>query len=155
MLISHHAPQSYSSPHPSIAALCPCSYVNILCPHHTKPTETATSKPIILWKLQCVTVCHTYTLLSKHLYLQPFLAMRLLSLLDLLAKIKCRRFPGFCYTIFIFTRTILNNKYVCCPVSWRSCGFESVGLAPLCTLVVHRWSRCWGGSTQNPQSGPG
>lgn len=31
-----------------------------------------------------------------------------------------------------------------CPESWRSCGYDSVGLAPSCPLAAHRWGRCLG-----------
>jgi hypothetical protein len=36
----------------------------------------------------------------------------------------------------------------CCPLSWRSHGFETDRLAPSCALAVHRWGRSWGGLTQ-------
>ena len=35
------------------------------------------------------------------------------------------------------------------PVSWSSCGFASVALAPSCALVVHQWGSCWGGQTHS------
>ena len=34
------------------------------------------------------------------------------------------------------------------PVSWRSCSFGSVGMTPSHAPAVHRWSRCWGRTTQ-------
>jgi hypothetical protein len=40
-------------------------------------------------------------------------------------------------------------------LSWRSCSFGSARLAPLNTVSVHRWGRCWGGPSQSPGSGPG
>jgi hypothetical protein len=42
----------------------------------------------------------------------------------------------------------------CCPVSWSSCSFASVGPAPSCSSAVHMWVRCWGRTVQSPGSGP-
>lgn len=43
----------------------------------------------------------------------------------------------------------------CCPVSWRSCGFTSAGLALSYVPAVYRCYRFWSGSTWSPGSGPG
>ena len=43
----------------------------------------------------------------------------------------------------------------CCSVLCRSYSFPSGGPASSHTPAVHRWSRCWGGPTQSPGSGPG
>jgi hypothetical protein len=45
--------------------------------------------------------------------------------------------------------------FFCCPVSWRSFSFRSVGLAPTHVPAGHQWGRCWVGPTECPGSGPG
>ena len=52
---------------------------------------------------------------------------------------------GFCYTIN--TASLWDSSWISCcwPVSWRSCSFGSVGLAPSHAPTVHRWGGSWGG----------
>ena len=42
----------------------------------------------------------------------------------------------------------------CCPVSWRSCSFASVGPTLSHIPTVRKWCTFWGGAVQNPGSGP-
>lgn len=62
---------------------------------------------------------------------------------------------GFCYIINTGSHWDLCQISRCCPVSWRSCNFDSAGPAPSGAPAVLRWDRHWGGPTQSPKSGPG
>lgn len=50
--------------------------------------------------------------------------------------------------------TVDSSQISCCPVSWRSYSFGSIGPLPSYTPAVHRWGRYWGGSIQSPEPGP-
>lgn len=95
-----------------------------------------------MWKLLCVTVVPQYTLLSTHLCLQMFIAMS--SLRPLASASLSILEPHW--------DSILISR--CCPVSWRSCSFGTVGPASSFTPAIHRWGKILGWTIQSPGSGP-
>jgi hypothetical protein len=90
---------------------------------------------------QCVP---QYTLWITLLCLQMFIAINYWLDLDLYLL------PHYQY--WNLTETYLIS--CCCPVSWRSCSFGSIGLASSCIPAAHQWGRCSGDPTQSPGTGP-
>ena len=68
---------------------------------------------------------------------------------------------GYLHILFFFrvSQYILiysSQISCCCPVSWSSCSFESLGPPALAQApAVHRWRRYWDGPNQSPGSWPG
>jgi hypothetical protein len=92
---------------------------------------------------QCVT---QYTFFSKQLNLQMFVAMSHWSGSSPLASAT----PSI-----LDPHQDFSQLSSCCPVSWRSCSFGSVGPVPSPTPEVHRWGGCWDEPSQSPGSGRG
>ena len=105
---------------------------------HKNNNDNKTTKKISVWKLQYVMVCHT-----PDPFVQP----------SLVANVHCNESLVWFELLLHYQHWTLAGiplRYLlcCCPVSWRSYSFASVGPAPSCSLAVHRWGRCWGGPTQ-------
>jgi hypothetical protein len=60
------------------------------------------------------------------------------------------RISDSCYTINTGSSLGLLLDIFCCPVTWGSCSFRSLGLAPSCTAAVCRCGGCWGWALMHP-----
>lgn len=80
-------------------------------------------------KIQCVPVIHT---VYHRVHTSLFVSVHCNE------PLVCFEASGFCYTFD--TRTILIS--CCCPVSWKFCSFEYVGLAHSQVSAIHRCSGC-------------
>lgn len=86
-----------------------------------------------------------YTYLAILSCLQMFIAMACWSGLRPLAS----------STLSILEPLQDSSQMFCyCPVTWRSCGFRSVGPATSCTPAVHWWDRSCGRPIKSPGSCP-
>jgi hypothetical protein len=139
--VSHHVPQSCSSPHPLISALQPCNPSKIKKNKNKQSIETSHGgccrmSQYVPWHIP----------LSTHLHLQMFIAMS--------------HWPGS-RSLASVTPSILDLPWAsswlsCCfPVPWRSCSFGSAGLALPHVPTVCRWYRFGVGLTQSLGPGAG
>jgi hypothetical protein len=124
----------------------PTPFISLsLCTHPLPLQHHLKKKKYLVEAAVCHSECHVY-LLSTFLCLHMFIAMSHWSGSRPLASA----------TLSILAphqdSSLISR---CFLVSWRSCSFESAGLAPSWTPAVHQWGRCWDGQTQSPGSGPG
>lgn len=109
--------------------------------------EKNEKRGILSWKLLCGRLRHT---------VYPFVCSSLLTSVHRHEAVLMglAQGLGFCCTSTVGSCWHCSWLSCFCFVSWRSCCFGSRGSSPSRAPTVHRGSKCRGGPTLGPTSGP-